>query len=122
MNCLNSILLEGNLVEDPRKGVNEKTGTTVCFFRIVVGHSYKGDDDQIVKEVSTFEVETWGKLAEVCLKYLTKGRGVWLVGRLKTRKWSVVEHGDRESVVIMVEHVEFKPEKKDAVVKAAESV
>jgi single-strand DNA-binding protein len=85
-------------------------GTPICSFSVATNRFFKGDDG-IEKEVSFFDVEAWGLLAENCNALGKKGRGVRLIGRLKQERWD--KDGDRRSkVVIVAEHVEWKPEKK----------
>jgi single-strand DNA-binding protein len=67
-------------------------------------------DDEMQKEVSCFDVTTWTRLAEVCGEYLKKGRGVRVVGRLKQDRWTDPEGKGHSRVLIMAEHVEFKPQ------------
>ena len=107
MNSLNSILLEGNLVKDP---VERRTpqDTLICSFTIAVNRSYKKDDDY-VKEVSYFDIETWSTIAENCLKHLCKGRGVRVVGRLKQDRWIDDEEKLHSRIKIVAEHIEYKP-------------
>ena len=107
MNSLNSLLVEGNLVKDP---VERRTpqDTVVCNFTIAVNRSYKKDDDY-VKEVSYFDIESWGAQGESCLKHLTKGRGVRVVGRLKQDRWSDDNNQMHSRIKIVSEHVEYKP-------------
>jgi single-strand DNA-binding protein len=112
MNNLNSILIEGSLVKDAvvRSTVN---GTPVCNFSIATNRHYK-QANNMEKEVSFFDVETWSKLAENCSNLGRKGRGCRVVGRLKQERWNDSAGKARSKVVIVAEHVEFKPEfKKD---------
>ncbi len=111
MNNLNSILLEGNLVRDPELNFTAK-GTPVCSFSVASNRYFK-QDDEMQQEVSYFDVTTWSKLAEVCKEYLTKGRGVRVVGRLKQDRWTNEEGKTRSKVHIIAEHVEFKPKFKN---------
>jgi len=108
MNNLNSILIEGNLVKDPELSYTPK-GTAVCKFAVACNRAYK-QDDQLQKEVSYFDVTTWTRLAEVCGEYLKKGRGVRVVGRLKQDRWTDTDGKAHSRVLIMAEHVEFKPQ------------
>lgn len=110
MNNLNSILLEGNLVRDPELK-QTPTGTSVGNFSIAVNRTYKRNDE-VVDEVSFFPIETWGKLAETCNEYLSKGRGVRVVGRLKQDRWTDEEGKPQIRVKVVAEHVEFKPQQK----------
>ena len=53
-------------------------------------------------------VDTWGTLAENCSKYLHKGRGVRVVGRLRQDRWQDEEDKLHERFVVVAEHVEFQ--------------
>lgn len=119
MNNLNSILIEGNLVRDPELSYTPK-GVAVCKFAVACNRQWK-QDDEVQKEVSYFDVTTWTRLAEVCGEYLKKGRGVRVVGRLKQDRWTDADGKGRSKVLIMAEHVEFKPQiKKDGEADAGE--
>jgi single-strand DNA-binding protein len=107
MNNLNSILLEGNLVRDPEISYTPK-GTPVCNFTVASNRYFKREEE-LEEEVSYFDVTVWNRLAEVCKEYLTKGRGVRVVGRLKQDRWEDPEGKTRSKVHIVAEHVEFKP-------------
>ena len=107
MNNLNSILLEGNLVADPDLRYTPK-GAAVCSFCVACNRFYK-QEEELQKEVSYFDVTAWNRQAEVCNEYLTKGRGVRVVGRLKQDRWEDAEGKTRSKVHVVAEHVEFKP-------------
>jgi single-strand DNA-binding protein len=107
MNNLNSVLIEGNLVRDPELKYTPK-GAAVCSFVLASNRFFK-QDEETQKEVSFFDVTTWSRLAEVCGEYLKKGRGVRVVGRLKQDRWTSPEGQTRSKVMIVAEHVEFKP-------------
>ena len=111
MNNLNSVLVEGNLTHDPEV-VTLKDGTMLTRFSIGVNRSFMNNQKQYISEVSFFVVVTWGKTAENCAKFLTKGRGIRVLGRLRQEKWKTESDESRERVVIVAEHVEFQPEKK----------
>ena len=108
MNNLNSVLIEGTLTQGP-KMVIEDNGRTIAEFSISSERNYK-KDDRYHKEVSLFDIHVFGKQAEACNEYLTKGRGVRIVGRLKQEL-----RGDDgnvgANVLIIAEHVEFMPKK-----------
>jgi single-strand DNA-binding protein len=118
MNNLNSILLEGNLVADPDLRYTTK-GVPVCSFRVACNRYFK-QEEELQKEVSYFDVTSWNRLAEVCNEYLTKGRGVRVVGRLKQDRWEDPEGKTRSKVHIVAEHVEFKPKFKSDDAEPAE--
>jgi single-strand DNA-binding protein len=108
MNNLNSILIEGNLVKDPELSYTPK-GTAVCKFTVACNRFYK-QDQETQKEVSYFDVTTWTRLAEVCGEYLKKGRGVRVVGRLKQDRWADPDGKQHSRILVIAEHVEFKPQ------------
>jgi single-strand DNA-binding protein len=108
MNNLNSILIEGNLVRDPETRTTSK-GTLVCTFPIATNRFYKKDSG-LEKEVSFFNVEAWAKLAESVGNQGRKGRGVRVVGRIKQERWQDRDGKAQSKVLIVAEHVEFRPE------------
>jgi len=108
MNNLNSVLVEGNLVRDPDYRTTTK-GTAVCKFSIASNRFYR-QDDNLEKEVSYFDVESWGKIAESVKNLGRKGRGVRVVGRLKQERWVSSEGKSMARVVIVADHVEYRPE------------
>lgn len=110
MNNLNSILIEGNLTRDPELRASPK-GTPLCTFSIATNRYFKQDSDT-EKEVGYFNVETWGRLAESAGNQGRKGRGVRVVGRLKQERWTDREGKTQSKVVIVAEHIEFRPELK----------
>jgi len=118
MNNLNSIILEGNLTRDPTMDTTPK-GTAVCHFTVASNRYYKTEGER-QEEVGFFDVEVWSRLAETCGDYLTKGRGVRVVGRLKQDRWSNAEGESRSRVRIVGEHVEFRARPKNEVVEDTE--
>jgi len=110
MNNLNSILIEGNLTKDALLKTTPK-GTQVCTMRLASNRWYKLDSQSpgFEKEVSFIDVETWAKLAEACYSKGQKGRGVRVVGRLKQNRWNDPDGKLHSRVIIVAEHVEFRP-------------
>jgi single-strand DNA-binding protein len=108
VNNLNSLLIEGNLVKDPELSYTPK-GTAMCKFSVACNRFFK-QDQETQKEVSFFDVTTWARLAEVCGEYLKKGRGVRVVGRLKQDRWTDPDGKPHSRILVIAEHVEFKPQ------------
>ena len=106
MNQLNSIILEGNVVKKAEFS-EPKTGFQVCKFPLAVNRKSKTPDGNPVEEVSSFDVETYGEMAESCYKWCDRGQGVRVVGRLKQSRWE--ENNKKHSrVYVIAEHVEYK--------------
>jgi single-strand DNA-binding protein len=108
MNNINSIVVDGNLVRDPETKTTPK-GTALCTFSIATNRYFK-QDSGLEKEVSYFNVESWGKLAESVSNHGRKGRGVRVVGRLKQERWQDREGKAQSRVIIVAEYAEFRPD------------
>jgi single-strand DNA-binding protein len=105
MNDLNSILIEGNATRDPELKYTP-SGTAVCTFAIAVNRSFKKGETW-EKEVSFFDIEAWGKLAEAISKNMHKGRGCRVVGTLKQERWEK-DNTTHSKVKIIAGSCEFK--------------
>ncbi|MEX0621496.1 MAG: single-stranded DNA-binding protein [Candidatus Woykebacteria bacterium] len=91
---LNKVMLIGNLTRDPELRYTP-SGTAVCSFRLATNRTWTPSDGSEKKEEAEFHrIVSWNKLAELCSQLLTKGRKVYIEGRLQTRSWDTPE-GDR---------------------------
>ena len=107
MASLNQVSLIGNLTRDPELRVTPK-GTVVCQFGIAVNHKYKGADGNLAEEVTFLDCEAWGKTAEAVSKYCTKGKPVFVGGRLKLDQWEDKNTKEKRSrVKVVAENVQF---------------
>jgi len=106
MNNLNSIIIEGNIVYEPvLKEINKDT--SVCTFKIANDRFYK-KDNKIEKDTGFFDVEAWGKLAEIVGNHGHKGRGVRITGYLKQDKWMGNDDKPRSKIIIYALNVELR--------------
>lgn len=101
------VVIEGNLVRDPEQ-VPISSDNTMAKFSIAVNRYYKNAQSEMIDEVMYIMVQAWGVLAKSCLQYLQKGRGVRVVGRLRQERWADKDGTNRERIVVVAEHVEFK--------------
>ncbi len=109
MNGMNQIILEGNVVRAPLVK-DTPNGNRVCVMPIAVNRSYKGRDGAEIAEVGYYDVEAWGeKLSNSIEKCGWKGRGVRVVGRLKQNRWRTADGKAMSKVLIVAEHLDFKP-------------
>jgi len=83
---LNKVLLMGNLTRDPEVKYTPK-GTAVGDLAIAINDSYKAQDGSIKETVTYVDIEVWGRTAENCKQYLTKGRPVFVEGQLRLDQW-----------------------------------
>lgn len=84
---LNRIVLIGNLTRDPELKYTP-TGTAVCTFGVATNRSWTTQDGQTKDETQYHRIVAWQKLAELCGKLLTKGRKVFLEGRMTYRTFT----------------------------------
>lgn len=110
MNNLNTVLIEGQLTRDPDV-VPAPAQSQSCRLAIANNRYYLNKTGDWVQDPSYFSVYVYGAVASACIRYLKKGRGVRVVGRLKQFSWT--DNGiRREKICIMAEHIEFQPAKK----------
>jgi single-strand DNA-binding protein len=83
---LNRVQIIGRLGKDPEARTT-KNGSAVVSFTVAVDRLWKSRDGESRKETDWFNVEAWGKLGQICQKFLGKGRLVFIEGRLQTTRW-----------------------------------
>jgi single-strand DNA-binding protein len=105
---VNKVILVGNLGKDPEVRYTSG-GQAVASLRVATSRSWLDKQSgQRKEETEWHEVEVWGKQAEHCGEYLSKGRQVYVEGRLKTDKWQDKQSGqDRYRVKIVGDTVRF---------------
>jgi len=86
MASLNRVQLIGRLGKDPETRKTAK-GNAYTSFPLAVDRKWKDKKGALHQETDWFNVEAWGNLAEICQKYLKKGKLVYLEGRLRTRRY-----------------------------------
>jgi len=84
---MNRVMLLGNLTRDPELKYTP-AGTAVCTFGIATNRSWTTADGTTKEDVQYHRIVAWQKLAELCGKLLTKGRKVYLEGRLTYRSFT----------------------------------
>jgi single-strand DNA-binding protein len=83
---LNKVLLIGNVGRDPEMRYLQ-SGEPVTTFSVATNRRWTGGDGQPREETEWHNVVAWRKLAEQCNEFLSKGRKVYIEGRLQTRSW-----------------------------------
>ncbi len=79
-------MIIGNLGADPEMRYTAN-GNAVTTFRVATSRTFNGPAGERREETEWFSVVTWERLAETCAQYLTKGRQVYVEGRMQTRSW-----------------------------------
>lgn len=107
MASLNKVMLIGNLTRDPELRVTPK-GTAICQFGLAVNRQFKDESGATRDETTFVDIEAWGKQGETVAKYLTKGRPLFVEGRLKLDTWDDKTTGQKRSKMkIVLENFQF---------------
>jgi single-strand DNA-binding protein len=83
---VNKAILIGNLGRDPEVRTTT-SGQRVANFTLATSRQWTGQDGQRQEKTEWHSIVVWGKLAEICEKYLVKGKQVYIEGRIETRSW-----------------------------------
>lgn len=121
MNALNQIILEGNVCRQPEKRTFDGN-FRVCTVPIAVSRRFKNREGKNDEEVSYFEVDAYGNLADACEKWCPTGRGIRVVGRLKQDRWTGDDGKKNSRIKVIAEHIEFKYFNKKEAVDSGETV
>lgn len=107
---LNKVMLIGNLTRDPELRYTPK-GTAVADLGLAVNRRVSDGNGNWSDETTFVDVTVWGNTAENSQKYLTKGRGVFVEGRLQLDTWEDKQSGQKRSKLKVVgENVQFLPD------------
>lgn len=98
---LNKVELIGNLTRDPELRYTP-AGAAVCTFGLATNRQWTTDSGDKKEDVEFHRVVAWSKLAELCSQLLTKGRKVYVEGRLQTRKWTGQDQIERTTTEIVI--------------------
>lgn len=104
---INSATIYGNLTRDPEMKALP-SGMSVTNMSVATNRTYNDKDGKKQEETEYHNVVVFGKTAENCAKYLTKGAGVLVEGRLQTRSWE--KDGQKQyRTEVVAERVQFGP-------------
>jgi single-strand DNA-binding protein len=107
MPSLNKVLLMGNLTRDPELRVTPK-GTPICQFSLAINRQFKMESGETREEVIYVDVEAWGKQGETIAKYCTKGRPLYVEGRLRLDQWEDKNTKEKRSrMKVVLEQFQF---------------
>lgn len=83
----NKIILYGNLGRDPELRYTPQ-GTPVCSFSLATNERRRDKTGEMQDATTWFRISLWGRQAETASQYLTKGRPVYIEGRLRVEEWT----------------------------------
>lgn len=108
---MNRVVLIGNLTRDPETATTSG-GVQKCSFTIAVQRRFA--NAQGVREADFIPVVTWRQLAELCSRYLSKGRKVGVEGSIQTRSYDAQDGTKRYVTEVIADGVEFLGSKDEA--------
>lgn len=108
MGTMNRVFLMGNLTRDPalRK---TPTGLSVSDLGLAVSEKYRNKAGEVVESVCFADIVVWGRQAETCGQYLTKGSPIMVEGRLQLDQWQTDKGEKRSRLRVRADRVQFLP-------------
>lgn len=113
---INKVILIGRLGKDPEMRFTP-SGRAVTGFSMATDESWVDANNERQERTEWHRIVTWGKLAENCVKLLTKGRLVYVEGRLQTRSWDDKDGNKRYTTEIIANTMQIlsaKPNEESA--------
>ncbi|EDS72239.1 single-stranded DNA-binding protein [Anaerofustis stercorihominis] len=107
---LNKVVLIGRLTRDPETRVLT-SGSSVSTFTLAVDRTFKSRDGE--RGTDFIPIVAWGKTAELCGQYLSKGRQTAVAGRIQTRSYDANDGSKRYVTEVVAEEVTFLGSKND---------
>jgi len=120
MRTINKVTLIGNLTRDPELRYTE-SGRPVCSFGLATNRVWTSEEGEKREQTDFHRIVAWGKLGELCDKYLKKGRHVYLEGHLRSHSYEDKEGVQRAVTEIVLEDMvmlDAKPQEKEVEQKA----
>jgi len=108
---LNRVMLIGRLGSDP-KSSRTPSGDLVVDFSIAIDESYKKDGERVQK-TEWVSIVVWRKLAEICEQYLSKGKLVYIEGKMQTRKWEDKDGATHMKTDVIASNMKMLDRKED---------
>ncbi len=112
---VNKVILIGNLGRDPEVR-STPSGQTVANFSVATNRRWRDRDGQRQEQTEWHNIVCWGRQAEVAGQYLTRGRQIYVEGRLQTRSWDDRQSGEkRYRTEIVCDNFQMLGQRGDAV-------
>jgi single-strand DNA-binding protein len=110
--AFNKVILIGNLTKNPELRYTP-SGTPVASFGLAVNRKFR-QAEELKEEVCFIDIVVFGKQAEHCGQYLSKGSGVIVDGRLQQRRWESEDGQKRSKHEVVAQTVTFMPKRQEA--------
>ncbi|WDN91043.1 single-strand DNA-binding protein (plasmid) [Desulfosarcina sp. BuS5] len=103
---LNKVMLIGNLGQDPETRYTQD-GRAVSNFSLATNMKWKNKEGDQQEQVEWHRIVVFGNLAEICEKYLKKGKQVYIEGRIQTRKWQDDDGNNRYTTEVVANQMKM---------------
>ncbi len=103
---VNKVILVGHLGKNPEVRYTP-SGAAVANFSIATNESWTDKSGQKQERTEWHRIVVWGKLAELCNQYLSKGRQAYIEGRLQTRQWQDKDCQTKYTTEVQAQTVQF---------------
>ncbi len=97
---INKVLLLGHLGKDPEVRYTN-SGKAVATFTLATSQGWKDQEGNDQERTEWHRIVAWGRLGEICGEYLSKGKQVFIEGRIQTREWEDQDKNKRTTVEII---------------------
>lgn len=114
----NKIIIVGNLGRDPELRYTPQ-GNAVCSFSVATNEKRKDKNGDFQDVTTWFRITLWGKQAEAASKYLTKGRPVYIEGRLRIEEYTDKDGNNRQSLEVTATDMQFIGSRGDEAMSAS---
>jgi single-strand DNA-binding protein len=113
MASINKVILIGNLGRDPEVRYTP-SGTAVANFSIATTENWTNRDGEKVSRTEWHRIVAWARLGEICGEYLSKGKQVYIEGRISTNEWEDQDGNKRETKEIVALQMQMLGSRSDA--------
>ena len=107
---MNKVILMGRLTRDPEVRYTTNTNALVCSYSLAVNRRFKSEGQP---DADFINIVSWGKTAEFCSKYFTKGQQVGVIGRMQTRNYDDKDGRKVYVTEVVAEEAYFADSKRD---------
>ena len=102
----NKVYLMGNLTREPELRVTPG-GLSICKFGLAVNRAYTDREGNKKEETTFVDIDSFGKQAELISKYMTKGKPIFVEGRLRLDQWETNTGEKRSRMVVVLDNFQF---------------
>jgi single-strand DNA-binding protein len=110
---VNKVILIGRLGKDPEVKYTP-SGAPVAKFSLATDEAFKDRSGELQKRTEWHNIVAWNKLAEICGQYLTKGKQVYIEGRIQSRQWEDQAGNKRTAYDIVAREMKMLGSKADS--------